>query len=101
MMLQVPSYEDFEALRKEVAELRRELEFMKQTELTWLTLDQVAAALKVSKMTVYRLTKRGKLQPRYEGCKPFYDIQQVRVYIQSTRVSAEAADGRIQSALRR
>lgn len=98
--MEVPSYEEFTASLKRIEELERMVKFLLVSQPNWLDLNQTAQALKVSKMTIWRLTKRGKLHPRYEGSKPLYEVEEIRAYIQSTRVSAEAADTRLLSAIR-
>ncbi|GAB4017081.1 helix-turn-helix domain-containing protein [Spirosoma koreense] len=99
-MIQVPTYEEFVALQKLVFELEREVRYLRQNEVACMTLEQTANALQVSKMTVTRLTKLGKLNAHYEGRKPLYKVSHVRAYIQSKRVSADAADSRVMSALK-
>ncbi|GAB4021384.1 helix-turn-helix domain-containing protein [Spirosoma koreense] len=98
-MLKVPSYEEFEALLKRIDALEREVRYLRQNEVARMTIDQTIKALQVSKMTLHRLVKEGKLVPQYEGKRPMFDIAQLREYIQSKRVSPEAADKRVLSAL--
>ncbi|WP_461107145.1 helix-turn-helix domain-containing protein [Spirosoma koreense] len=59
---------------------------------------ETADALRVSRMTVHRLTQMGKLSPRYQGKRVLYEVSQILAYIQSTRVGPEAADSRILAA---
>lgn len=90
--------EDFLALQKQVEQMQEQIRYLMGNELTWLTIDQTAQALNCSKMTVHRITKAGKLTPRYEGSKPLYEVAQIREYIESTRVSPRMANKRIQEA---
>lgn len=94
-MLQVPSYEEFEVLKQQVADLQRTVQQLLGQELAYFTVDQTAEALKCSVSTVHRLRKEGKLTPHYRGSKPLYAVNQVRAYIESRHVSTEAANERI------
>ncbi|GAB4017090.1 helix-turn-helix domain-containing protein [Spirosoma koreense] len=100
-MTQVPTAEDFFALQKRVDELERKLDILLHHKPDWFDVKQTMEALRVSRGTVHRLTKIGKLNPRYEGKKPLYEVSQILAYIQSTRVSLEAADSRILAARRK
>jgi hypothetical protein len=97
--MQVPTLEEFNALSREVADLRRHIQFLIGNQLEWLDVKQATDALKCSRTTLHRLTKMGKLHPRYEGVKPLYEATEIRTYIQSTRVSGDAADDRVRAAL--
>ncbi|MFD2936280.1 helix-turn-helix domain-containing protein [Spirosoma flavum] len=96
--MNVPTYEEFEALQKQLSELRQQVRYLMGNQLTWLTIEQATKALNCSRATLHRLTKQQKLIPRYQNKKPLYEVAQVRAFIESTRVSPGAANKRILAA---
>ncbi|UFH54691.1 helix-turn-helix domain-containing protein [Spirosoma sp. KNUC1025] len=98
-MIQVPSYEEFAALQKQVLELQREVRYLIGTGGKWMDRKQAMQALNCSESTLHRLMRLGKLSHRYEGKKPLFDADGIRDYIQSTRVSSEFTDHRVLNAL--
>ncbi|GAB3959064.1 hypothetical protein GCM10028805_54460 [Spirosoma harenae] len=62
-MIQVPTYEEFEALKVELDEVKETLRYLIASQPDFLIINQAAKALNVSRATDYSLTKRGKLTP--------------------------------------
>ena len=95
MPLNVPTYEKFEALKAELAEVRELLRYLLAQQPDWLSANQACQALQCSRTTFYRLTMQGKLTPRYQNSKPLHEAAQLRTYIESTQVSPRSANDRL------
>lgn len=93
--MNVPSQDEFDALKAEVLRLQRQVGLLIEQQPSWLSVQQATVALNCSRTTLHRLTARGTLTPRYEGSKPLYHAGAIRDYIISTCVSDEYAERRV------
>ncbi|WP_080057150.1 helix-turn-helix domain-containing protein [Spirosoma aerolatum] len=99
--MNVPSYEEFEALQQQVADLTRQVAYLIGVGGEWMDRRQAMQALNCSESTLHRLMRMGKLIYRYEGKKPLFAADALRKYIESTLVSPASADKRVVSAIKR
>ena len=98
--MQVPSYDEFQALIIRVEQTEGNNEFLRSLLLAerWLTRKQTMAAIGCSEKTLKRLTDAKRLTFRYEGIKPFYDVFSIRAYLTAQSVDSAAIDRRILTA---
>lgn len=99
-MAHVVEYEEFKAVERRLVEAERHIAFMTGLLLSqqWLNRAQTMKALNVSRMTLHRLTKDGKLTYRYEGTRPFYCVTGLRNYLNGQKIDVVAADQRLMTA---
>ncbi|MVM34267.1 hypothetical protein GO755_29825 [Spirosoma sp. HMF4905] len=99
-MMQVPTNEEFAAVVKRLEILERENEYLRTvvTDLQWLTVPQVAKAIRCSQRTVTRLIEAKKLINRREGSKPLCNISSVRSYLLGKKVDDVEINYRLMSA---
>ncbi|GAB3927857.1 hypothetical protein [Larkinella terrae] len=100
-MVKVVDSEEFEALVKRVEYLENELTFFKDL-LTWqryLSREQTMAALGCTSVTLWRITKLGRLEHEKQGRKIRYCIDSVRSYLQARKIDQLSADQAIFKAL--
>lgn len=96
-MAHCPDYEEFEALRQDVAQIKAENAFLRSLLLgmRWLSKPQTLKAMDVSETTLWRMTKEDRIKHYKEGSKFFYDVDAVRDYLLMKKFSKTAADNRI------
>ncbi|WP_461092616.1 hypothetical protein [Spirosoma gilvum] len=96
-MLQVPSYEAFQALEKRVEAVERENGFLKEllTGKRWLNRNQAMIALGVKDGKLRQLTVNRIIAHRYEGTKPYYDVISIRAYLEGRKIEGSEIDKRV------
>ena len=93
----VVDYEDFMKLAERVGKLEEEGEFLRSLLVNhqWLNRSQTMTAIGCSDNTLKRLTDANKIEHRYEGIKPFYNIFSVRNYLTGKNIEASLIDRRL------
>jgi len=97
-MMNVPSYEEFSALRDEFRQLRQENEFLRKLLLSQRTVtrSQARLMLGVSETTLWRLQQKQTIAVVSENGRERIALESVRVYLTAQKkLSNQDANGRI------
>lgn len=101
-MVEVPTKQEFDALKAAVDRLVAENDFLRSIIMAQraLTRRQVLKALDISESTLWRLSKNGKLHIYTEKGKTYYGLDSIREYLTGIKkIEKQRADQRIIEAI--